>query len=63
MSEVVVAARLSAEATKVGDPFTNGIIGQLASKPQFEKVQRLINAGIQDSGGVSANHATSIWSK
>ena len=49
MAEVVVAARRSAESTKVGDPFVDGIsIGPLASKPQFDKVQRLINAGIQE---------------
>ena len=55
MAEVVVAARLSAEATKVGDPFTDGIsIGPLASKPQFEKVQRLINAGIQEGATLVA---------
>ena len=55
MAEVVVAARLSAEATKVGDPFTDGIsIGPLASKPQFDKVQRLINAGIQEGATLVA---------
>ena len=56
MTEVVVAARLSAEATKVGYPFTNGIsIGPLASKPQFEKVQRLIfNAGIEEGATLVA---------
>jgi aldehyde dehydrogenase (NAD+) len=49
IAEVVVAARLSAEATKVGDPFTDGIsVGPLASKPQFEKVQRLIKVGIEE---------------
>ena len=49
MAEVVVAARLSAECTKVGDPFTDGMsIGPLASKPQFEKVQRLIKVGIEE---------------
>ena len=49
MTEVLVAARLSAEATKVADPFTDGIsIGPLASQTQFEKVQRLINAGIEE---------------
>jgi aldehyde dehydrogenase (NAD+) len=50
MTEVVVAARLSAEATKVGDPFHRWNQHRTAaSKPQFEKVQRLINAGIQES--------------
>ena len=55
MAQVVVAARLSAEATKIGDPFTDGIsIGPLASKPQFDKVQRLINAGIQEGATLVA---------
>ncbi len=55
MAEVVVVARQSAEATKVGDPFTDGIsIGPLASKPQFDKVQRLINAGIQEGAKLVA---------
>ena len=55
MAEAVVAARLSAEATKVGDPFTDGTsIGPLASKPQFDKVQRLINAGIQEGATLVA---------
>ena len=55
MAEVVVVARQSAEATKVGDPFTDGIsVGPLASKPQFDKVQRLINAGIQEGAKLVA---------
>jgi aldehyde dehydrogenase (NAD+) len=55
MAEAVVAARLSAEATKVGDPFTDGIsVGPLASKPQFDKVLRLINAGIQEGATLIA---------
>ena len=55
MAEVVVAARRSAESTKVGDPFIDGIsIGPLASKPQFDKVQRLINAGIQEGATLIA---------
>ena len=55
MAEVVVAARLSAESTKVGDPFADGIsIGPLASKPQFEKVQRLIKVGIEEGATLVA---------
>jgi aldehyde dehydrogenase (NAD+) len=49
MATVAVAAKQAAEATKVGDPFANGTsIGPLASKAQFEKVQRLIKQGIED---------------
>lgn len=55
MAEVVVAAKLSADATKVGDPSTDGIgIGPLASKPQFEKVQRLIKVGIEEGATLVA---------
>ncbi len=55
MAEVVAAARLSAEATKVGDPFTDGVgIGPLASKAQFEKVQRLIDVGIKEGATLVA---------
>ncbi len=58
MEAAVVAARQAAEATKVGDPFAEGTaLGPLASKAQFEKVQRLINTGIEEgakliTGGV-----------
>ena len=49
LAEAVTAAKLAAEATKVGDPFTKGTgIGPLASHVQFEKVQRLINKGIEE---------------
>jgi aldehyde dehydrogenase (NAD+) len=42
-------ARKTAEATKVGDPFAETThLGPLASKAQFDKVQRLINAGIEE---------------
>jgi aldehyde dehydrogenase (NAD+) len=46
MAQAVAAARQAADATKVGDPFAEGTnIGPLASKAQFEKVQRLIDQG------------------
>jgi len=49
MTEAVKAARQTADATSVGAPFTDGThIGPLASKAQFEKVQRLINTGIEE---------------
>jgi aldehyde dehydrogenase (NAD+) len=55
MAEAVVAAKRSAEATKVGDPFTDGTsIGPLASKSQFDKVQRLINEGVQEGAKLVA---------
>lgn len=49
MTEAAEAARKSAEAIKVGDPFAEGtIMGPLASHAQFEKVQRLIHKGIEE---------------
>ena len=49
MAEAIKAARTAAEATKVGDPFAEGThMGPLASKAQFEKVQRLIGKGIEE---------------
>jgi aldehyde dehydrogenase (NAD+) len=49
MAAAVLAARMAAEAIKVGDPFTEGTsIGPLASRAQFDKVQRLINTGIEE---------------
>jgi aldehyde dehydrogenase (NAD+) len=55
MAETAAAARLSAEATKVGDPFTDGTgIGPLASQSQFDKVQRLITQGIEEGATLIA---------
>jgi len=55
MVQAVAAARQTAEATKIGDPFTEGTnVGPLASKAQFEKVQRLINQGIAEGAKVIA---------
>jgi aldehyde dehydrogenase (NAD+) len=49
MVEVVVAAKQAADSTKVGEPSSdNTAVGPLASKAQFEKVQRLINQGIAE---------------
>jgi aldehyde dehydrogenase (NAD+) len=49
MAEAAQTAKLAAEATKVGDPFTESVsVGPLASRSQFEKVQRLINQGIEE---------------
>ena len=49
MAQAAAAAKRAAEATKVGDPFAEGItIGPLASAAQFEKVQRLIQTGVAE---------------
>jgi aldehyde dehydrogenase (NAD+) len=58
MNQAAAAAQQAAESTQVGEPLADGtMIGPLASKAQFEKVQRLINMGIDEgatlvSGGL-----------
>jgi len=55
MAEAAAIAKQAADATKVGDPFTEGThVGPLASKAQFEKVQRLINQGIAEGAKLVA---------
>ncbi|MDA3656528.1 aldehyde dehydrogenase family protein [Mycobacterium xenopi] len=48
MAEAVAVARETAEQVKVGDPDDSRAIGPLASRAQFEKVQRLIQTGIDE---------------
>ena len=49
MAEAAATAKQTAEATKVGDPFAEGTsVGPLASKAQFDKVQRLIEKGVEE---------------
>ena len=49
MAEAALAAKQEAEAVKVGDPQSKDTtIGPLVSKAQFDKVQRLINHGIEE---------------
>jgi aldehyde dehydrogenase (NAD+) len=55
MDAAAVAAKQAAEATKVGDPFGESTaLGPLASKAQFEKVQRLIQTGIGEGAKLVA---------
>ena len=55
MAVVASIAKQAAEATKSGDPFTDGTsIGPLASKAQFEKVQRMISKGIEEGAQLIA---------
>jgi aldehyde dehydrogenase (NAD+) len=55
MAAAAAAARQAAEATKVGDPVAEDTgLGPLASKAQFEKVQRLINKGIEEGAKLIA---------
>ena len=55
MAEVIAAARQASETTKVGDPLAEDTgVGPLASKAQFDKVQRLINKGIDEGAKLIA---------
>ena len=47
--EAVAVAKAAAEATKVGDPRTDGTsIGPVVSRTQLDKIQRLIETGIRE---------------
>ena len=55
MSEAAEAAKSVADATKVGDPFVEGTnLGPLASRAQFDKVQRIIDKGIEEGARLIA---------
>src|ERR1700678_151972 len=48
MDEAIVIAREAAEQITVGDPNGNATIGPVVNKTQWEKIQRLIKAGIAE---------------
>jgi len=48
MDEAIVIAKAAAESTTVGDPNGNADIGPVVNKTQWEKIQRLIKAGIAE---------------
>ncbi|SOJ52546.1 3-succinoylsemialdehyde-pyridine dehydrogenase [Mycobacterium simulans] len=52
--EALAAARAAAEQVKVGDPNDKSAIGPVASKAQFDKIQRLIQSGIDEGATVVA---------
>ena len=55
MAEAASVAKQEAEATKAGDPRSEGTtIGPLVSRAQFEKVQRLIRQGIDEGATLVA---------
>ncbi len=55
MAEAIAAAKQASEATKVGDPLAEDTgLGPLASKAQFDKVQRLINEGVEEGAKLIA---------
>lgn len=53
-NEALAAARSAADEVKVGDPNDNSSIGPVASKAQFDKIQRLIQSGIEEGATVIA---------
>ncbi len=48
MDEAISIAKQAAEGTTVGDPNGNANIGPVVNKTQWEKIQRLIKAGIAE---------------
>ncbi|MHB8529649.1 MAG: aldehyde dehydrogenase family protein [Caulobacteraceae bacterium] len=48
MDAVIAIAKEAAESTTVGDPNGNAQIGPVVNKTQWEKIQRLIKAGIDE---------------
>ena len=48
MDEAIVIAKEAAESTSVGDPNGNAQIGPVVNRTQWEKIQRLIKAGIEE---------------
>jgi len=55
MAEAITVAKQTASDTKVGDPFAEDTsVGPLANKAQFDKVQRLIEKGIEEGANLVA---------
>jgi len=58
MAAAVAVAKQTADATKVGDPLAEDTgVGPLANKAQFDKVQRLIQRGIEEGAKLVAGGA------
>jgi aldehyde dehydrogenase (NAD+) len=53
MDEAITVARETAAAVKVGDPNDKSAIGPVASKAQFDKIQGLIQKGIDEGATVA----------
>ncbi len=54
MDEAIVIAKEAAESTTVGDPIGNAQIGPVVNRAQWEKIQRLIKAGIAEGATLVA---------
>ena len=57
MEEAIVIAKEVAESTTVGDPNGNAQLGPVVNKVQWEKIQRLIQAGIDEGATLVAGGA------
>jgi len=57
MDEAIGIARQAAESTTVGDPNGNAQIGPVVNRTQWEKIQRLIKAGIDEGAMLVAGGA------
>ena len=54
MDEAIAIAKVAAESTTVGDPNGNAQLGPVVNKTQWEKIQRLIQAGIDEGATLVA---------
>ena len=54
MSEVISIAKAAAEATTVGDPNGNALLGPVVNKTQWDKIQKLIQSGIDEGATLVA---------
>ena len=54
MGEAIAVARATAEQVNVGDPADATALGPVASRSQFDKIQRLIRAGIDEGAELVA---------
>jgi len=52
MDEAIVVAREAASQITVGDPNGNSMLGPVVNKTQFDKIQKLIQAGIDEGATV-----------
>jgi aldehyde dehydrogenase (NAD+) len=57
MEEAIAIAREAAEQVAVGDPSNSDALGPVASEAQFDKVQRLIQKGVDEGATVVAGGA------
>lgn len=54
MQEAIDVARAAAERVKVGDPADPAALGPVASRAQFDKIQRLIQTGLDEGAELVA---------